>query len=83
MTPGDFHAHTKGAKTDETRLAPKGCHWWPWRTRPEHDEPVKRSGPYRPLPGVTSNHEHLRTIRKWGWELGKYGRGRDELATVA
>jgi hypothetical protein len=51
--------------------------------RAKHDEPVKRSGPYRPLPGVTSDHEHLCVIRKWGWDLGKYERGRDELAMVA
>jgi hypothetical protein len=68
---------------DETRLAPKGCHRWPWRARPEHDKLVNCSGPYRPLPVVTSYHEHLRMMREWGQGLGKYGRGRDELAMVA
>jgi hypothetical protein len=70
------------AEMDETRLAPKGCHRWAWRARPEHDKPVNYSGPYRPLPVVTSYHEHLCVMREWGRGLGKYGRDRDEMATV-
>jgi hypothetical protein len=79
-----IHMRTLGrAETDKARLAPKGCHRWPWRARPEHDKPGNCFGPYRPLPAVTSYHEHLCMMREWGWGLGKYGRGRDELATVA
>jgi hypothetical protein len=79
-----IHMHTLGrVEMDKMRLAPMDCHRWPRRTRPEHDKPVKCSSPYRSLLGVTSYHEHLRVMREWGQGLGKYERGRDELAAVA
>jgi hypothetical protein len=68
------------AETDETRLASKGCHRRPWQARPGHDKPVNRSSSYRPLPAVTSYHEHQRVMRERGRGPEKYESDRDELA---
>jgi hypothetical protein len=70
------------AETDETRLASKGCHRRPWQARPGHDKSVNHSGSYRPLPAVTSYHEHQRVMRERGRGPEKYESDRDELATV-
>jgi hypothetical protein len=70
------------AETNETRLVSKGCHRRLWRAWPEHDKPVNRSSSYRPLPIVTSYHEHQRVMRERGWGPEKYESGRDELAMV-